>query len=120
MPTMQDDFNILVFKILTYLYACLKGKAFYDPAVVEKTVFQGVNEPYRAYILRHMANSGLIEGYRYMHAWENVYVSLTDLSECQITPDGITFLKENSTMKKVLSVLQESGDVIVSLFRLII
>lgn len=116
----KDDYDVLVFKILTYLYACLKGKAFYDPDVVEKTVFQGVNEPYRAYILRHMAGSGLIEGYRYTHAWGNVYVSLTDLSECQITPEGITFLKENSTMKKVLSALQESGDMIISLFRLII
>lgn len=116
----KDDYDVLVFKILTYLYACLKGKAFYDSAVVENTILQGVNEPYRAYILRHMADNGLIEGYRYTHAWGNVYVSLTDLSECQITPEGITFLKENSTMKKVLNALQESGDVIVSLFRLII
>lgn len=116
----KDDYDVLVFKILTYLYACLKGKAFYDPDVVEKTFFRGVTEAYRTYILRHMADSGLIEGYRYTHAWGNVYVSLTDLSECQIAPAGITFLKENSTMKKVLSALQESGDVTVSLFRLII
>ena len=116
----KDDYDVLVFKILTYLYAYLKGKAFYDPDVVEKTIFQGVNEPYRAYILRHMADDDLIEGYRYTHAWGNVYISLTDLSECQIAPAGITFLKENSSMKRVLSALQESGDVTVSLFRLII
>ena len=112
----KDDYYVLVFKILTYLYACLKGKTFYDPDVVEKTILQDVNEAYRAYILRHMSDDGLIEGYRYTHARGNVYISQSDLSECQITPEGISFLKENSAMKKVLDFLKGNGDAIVSLF----
>lgn len=116
----KDDYDILVFKILTYLYACLKGKTIYDADVLEKMVFDGINEQYRTYILRHMADDGLIEGYRYSHAWGNVYISLTDLSESQIMPEGIAFLRENSKMKKALNFLKESGDAIASLAALII
>lgn len=59
----KDDYNYLVFKILTYLYACLRRRCcFESSAFLKKIITPEVQEDYLVDVLRFMAREGLIEG----------------------------------------------------------
>ncbi len=59
----KDDYDVVLFKILTYLYGCMKRKYSFDihafNAVISK---QNVNDEYLSDILFMATNEGLIEG----------------------------------------------------------
>ena len=43
----KDDYDVIVFKILTYLYALLKGKEIFDQAKYDKAISKkDINEEY--------------------------------------------------------------------------
>ncbi|MCD8115945.1 MAG: YjcQ family protein [Oscillospiraceae bacterium] len=59
----KDDYDVLVYKIIVYLYACMKRKIIFDEAVFFKTVGRGeVSEDYFTDVLRLMQDEKLIEG----------------------------------------------------------
>lgn len=64
----KDDFHVIVYQILSYLYQCLKHGEMVDSARlgVESTYFkangQQLNQRYWAYIIYNLQRLGLIEG----------------------------------------------------------
>lgn len=109
----KDDYDVLVFKILTYYYACMKRKILFNQDVFNRAVkCGGLNDDYFADVLRMMQDESLIQGLEFTKAWGGDYILTSELSCAKITPGGIHYLKENGIMQKVMKSLIESADTI--------
>ena len=116
----KDDYDVIVYRILVYLYACLKHKIMFEEEVFLATVCRNVeSEEYFADILRMMQKEGYIEGLVFANPWGNEWILGNDIENARITPEGIHYLQDNSRMKKVGEMLKESVDIIAKLASLI-
>lgn len=116
----KDDYEIIVYKILVYYYACMKRKALYDKDIFRKTICKDVeSDEYLTDVLITMQEDGLIRGIETTGAWGNVRILISDLSDVRITSAGISFLKDNSKMQKVKNILIETVDVVGSLIKIL-
>lgn len=112
----KDDYEVIVYRILIYLYACMKRKIIFDETVFRKTVRRNVeDDSYFTDIIRLIQSEGLIENVAIICAWGNEYIIASDLADMSITASGIRYLKENSRMKQIGEMLKESADMMVSL-----
>ena len=106
----KDDYDYIVFKILTYLYGCLKRKNSFDKKVFRDCfVTQEVQEEYLADILRMMEKENLIEGLYFTKAWGNTYILVSDLEDMHITSAGIHYVLDNDKMRKIKDKVLESA-----------
>jgi hypothetical protein len=110
----KDDYDVILFKILLYLYACFQGKIVFQNDVFEKTVKNGISDEYINRILRGAQSENLIEGLVFTHTWGNEYILSSPLSDMAITPDGIRYLKDNGKMQKAKSFLLEHSVELIS------
>lgn len=101
----KDDYDVIVCKVLVYLYAILKGKIKKDPFFLfALTKDFPVTEEYFGYVIENMQEEGYIKGARIKKAWGGDYV-IFNLEEVEITPKGIHHLQENSKLKKIANTL---------------
>lgn len=116
MTTKYDDYDVIVYRVLTYLYAVLKREIIFDDDTFQAAVRKNVeSDEYFVSVLRLMQNEGLIEGLVITKAWGGVYLLGSDLRDAEITAAGIHYLKDNSTMKKVGDTLKAAADLIAEL-----
>ena len=104
----KDDYEVIAYKILAYLYACLKaGKKVDIPAMRS---LADCNEAYFGSVLKHLQTKGLVEGFVF-DGLSGIVIdspSLASVGEPAITMDGAIYVKENSRMEKVKLFLGES------------
>lgn len=99
----KDDYHVIVYQILSYLYQQLKkGEPVSEDVFSCETLF-GINEKYRDYILKNLLNDGFITGIlvketKYIDGQTNLI--FLNMDECQITPKGIEYLMDNSFLNK--------------------
>lgn len=116
----EDDYDVVVFKLLVYFYACLKCVTVFKQEEFDLiTKKAGVNEQYLLDILHMMQNEGLIEGLSFTMAWGKVLILAGNVSDAKITAEGIHYLQDNGQMKKVLAFLIDKADIIISLVKLV-
>ncbi len=109
----KDDYDVLVFKILTYLYACMKRKILFNQATFDRAICRdAIDDGYLVDALCLMQDEGLITGVSTTHAWGNVNILAPELDEMRITSDGVHYLKEIGTMQKVNKALAGAADMI--------
>lgn len=99
----KDDYFSIVYKILKYLYDCLKAGKDIDPQMLTASSL-GITERYWLYIMIHMIKGGYIEG-----AACRDYATgpeIINLPLAQITPEGIEYLLDNRIIKKVVEVMK--------------
>lgn len=109
----KDDYDVIVYRVLVYLYACLKREICFDEAVFNASVKKDVSsEEYFTDVLDMMQREGLVEGITIIHCWGNEAIIASTLCEASITADGIRYLKENSYMIKTGEMLKAAADVI--------
>jgi hypothetical protein len=112
----KDDYNVIVYKILTYLYATLKGKEVFTQIKYDKAIDKKhINEDYLIRIYRMMSEEGLIENANFTKAWGRVYIPLFEERELEITAKGIHYLEDNSKMKEAGRFLMDKADSIADL-----
>ena len=112
----KDDYDVIVYRILVYLYACLKHKILFEEVTFHAAVRKNVeSDEYFADILRMMQEDGLISGVVLTKIWGGDVVIGSDLEDMKITSSGIQYLQENSRMKKIGESLKESVDIIAKL-----
>ena len=73
----RDDYDYIVFRILTYPYGCFQRKYCFNKVVFEKEISQtrrGIPEEYTIGILQGMKEEGLIENLNFVRAWGNEYI----------------------------------------------
>lgn len=114
----RDDFSVLALKILACLYVCMKNGETpsekvlspYAPGFPIKG--EPINEVYWESILYMLQEEGLIKGAEYTNAWGEERIRINGVEDLKITLAGIQYLHDNQSMKKALSVLKESGDLL--------
>lgn len=107
----SDDFEVIAYKILSYLYACLKQGKKVDIAAMR--ALAGCNEAYFGTVVKNLQSKGLVEGF-YFDGLSGVVIdspALATASDPVITMDGAIFVKENSRMNQVKQFLGHSFEV---------
>ena len=104
----QDDYDYIVFKILTYLYTCIKRQnSFDEDAFKSQIITAKVSEEYMTDILRLTQDEGYIEGLAFKKAWGNEYILINDLDNLRITSLGIRYLLDNEKMNRIKNAIIE-------------
>lgn len=102
----KDDYDVIVFKILVYLYAVAKHKILFEKNTFYNAIkIDDIGEEYLNFILGSMKHDELIDGITFARAWGNELVLASDLENMYITSDGIHYLKENDRMNKIKNFL---------------
>ena len=104
----RDDYFVIVYSLLSYLYKQLKRgqKVDVDDLTAE---YYGIPENYWLYILDSLLEQGYTKGYKMQQT--KFGVVHTDLSNMQITPNGIQYLFDNTLFEKVKRTLKELKDI---------
>lgn len=106
----KDDYDFLVFRILTYLYACFRRRCHFESATFLKRVISPeVSEDYLVDVLRFMTHEELIDGLTFVRAWGNDYTLANDYSDMEITPQGIRYLLNNDKMQQLKKTVLEGA-----------
>lgn len=106
----KNDYHVVVYQILSYLYQCLKnGIPVDEKCINNNNNYISINEKYWKYIIVNMMKQGLIEGILITHADNDVIISC--LEDAQITPRGIEFLCDNSFMEKAKQFLKDIKEI---------
>lgn len=105
----KDDYFVIVYKILAYLYTQLKsGQPVDGNMLAAHGGLFDINESYHAYIISNLLDEGYVTGAK-TRAWGGR--EFVDLSQCQITPRGIAYIFENSLLEKAKQFLKDIKDV---------
>lgn len=106
----KDDYYVIVYKILAYLYVQLKSGNPIDEDMLQYNgpLFQ-INYSYWCYILINMTEQGFITGLQFGGMGKNKIVKY--LGECEITPAGIDYLCNNGLMQKAIRYLKDIKDI---------
>lgn len=108
----KDDYFVLVNKFLRYLYKCLKQGVSPDwNLLAPNTKDFPVHEEYFIYMLTHLLADEYIEGIAECKRIGRP-VQFKETSGLKITPKGIEYLEENSTMKRITDFLGAAGEIV--------
>lgn len=107
----RDDYYVIVYKLLAYLYVQLKKGEAIDPdmLVYDGGLFQ-INRSYWVYIIRNMLEQGYIIGIHNVQAGNGHYIR-EQLTECEITPKGIDYLFDNHLLQKAKRFLKDMKEI---------
>lgn len=111
----RDDFHVIVYQILSYLYSQLKAGNDVDQKMLRHDSplmgKDGINERYWSYIMATMIDLRLIDGCTKVSV-DNACATVAGLDRCQITPVGIEYLTDNSFMAKAKEFLKEAKAIV--------
>ena len=97
----KDDYFVVVYKILAYLYITLKEGRHPDARLLKHDSHMlGIHEQYWTYIMESLQDEGHIKGLDVTTMWGGDKM-ISGLESCQITPAGIGYLMDDYTMEKV-------------------
>lgn len=105
----KDDMHVIMYKILAYLYQCLKAG---DKPKRSMYAWDGemLNIPYSYWIsiMNQLVEHNLIKGFKTRMTWQGD--AFIESCQPEITMEGVEFLQENSMMKKALKFLKNTKD----------
>lgn len=106
----KNDYHVVVYQILSYLYQCLKNDIQVDEKCINNdNKYISINLNYWKYIIINMVEQGLIRGVTITKTWGDIVIS--NLADTQITPTGIEFLCDNSFMEKAKQFLKDIKEI---------
>lgn len=107
----KDDYYVIVYKILAYLYKQLKNGEPIEPEMLmyDGSLFQ-INRSYWTYIFTNMLEQGFIKGLHDTRTGDGYYIK-EQLSNCEITPKGIDYLCDNSLLEKAKEFLKDIKEI---------
>lgn len=101
----KDDFHVVVWQILSYLYTQLKKGADIEAECISAdSPYYTIDEKYWAFIMESMSDKGYIKGIRIKHinyGNGNYGIRINELEKCKITMDGVEYLVTDRLMEKV-------------------
>lgn len=106
----KDDYHVIAYRILAYLYACLKEGA--QPNLADFGFEKyGIKESYWNFIILELAEKGYIKGIEPMRVigCREASPKLVDIG---ITGDGVEYLIDNSMMSKARDVLLKAAEIV--------
>lgn len=107
----KDDYFVLVYKLLRYLYKCLKNEERPSwECIAPNTKDFPAGDQYFSYMLENLIKDEYIDGIVTVKR-VGMPLQFRETSGIRITPKGIEYLQENSTMKKVADFLGSAGEI---------
>lgn len=102
----KDDMHVIIYKLLAYLYDCMKSGKEPERAMFDRdsAIFCGVPDKYRCAIVYQMSQRGYVTGFKVDYSDDRRDVIVIDP---EITLDGVEYMFENSMMNRALSYLRE-------------
>lgn len=104
----QDDMHVVMYKILAYLYKCMKEGVKPERGMYSADAV-GINEAYWQSIMVELSRRQLVKGFDIMSTSGDDYVTIRNP---RITMDGVEFLMENSMMRKAFEFLRDTKSAI--------
>lgn len=108
----KNDYFVIVYYILKYLYECLKNGKFPDENILRLKCYPvEVEHSYIEYVYENLIKENYIDGLKIISmprlgVKENIkYFKNFDM--IRITPKGIEYLEENSLMKKAYTIVKD-------------
>lgn len=114
----KDDYHVIVYQILAYLYQSLKSGADIDPRQISihsdyfKINGQEISSRYWAYIIYNLQKTGMIDGVIFANLDSLRYPHPLNWDDCMITPAGIEYLTDNSFLAKAKEFLKDTKAII--------
>jgi YjcQ protein. len=109
----KDDYEVIVYQILAYLYQCLKKDMDIEEQYLKP---QGklfdINTKYWQFIIYNLVKDGLIEGGVLNKVWGEKYPLIEELENMNITTKGIQFLTDNSFIQKAKEMLKDAKSIV--------
>lgn len=107
----KDDYFVLVYKLLRYLYRCLKENTSASWEIVSPNSKDfPIGQEYFTYLLSHLLADGYIEGITEVKRVGRP-TQFKETTGLAIAPKGIAYLEENSIMKQVGEFLGPAGEI---------
>ncbi len=109
----KNDYYVIVYQILAYLYQQLKNGKDIDPRMIEcdSPLFANINKKYWAYIIYNMSRYEFIEGVDFVEI-DGMNVPLAvNMKDCTITPTGIEYLCDNALIEKAKQFLKDIKEI---------
>lgn len=107
----QDDMFVVMYKILAYLYDCMKkGVEPKGSMLAHDGDMLNIEQSYWARILKELADHGYVDGIVVIGTWQGDLI--VKFNNPIVTMEGVEFLQDNSKMQKVLKYLKEAKSVL--------
>lgn len=107
----KDDMDVIIYKILRYLYDCMKaGKTPVLEDMCCKCKLFNIPQSYWNQIIYELIKCGYVRGFMYRYTKDGLVITMTD--SVAITIDGVHYLEENKRMKKVQKFLGQSFEIV--------
>lgn len=103
----SDDMHVIMYKILCYLYKCMKDGVEPDLSMVrfDGPMLGGIPELYWRRIMQQLVDGGYVGGVSVSY-FDNAPQVL--MRSPYVTLDGVEFLQENSMMAKAKKFLMDA------------
>lgn len=106
----NNDMHVLIYKILNYLYECLKKGIHVDLAeFIRDCNLENVSDQYWQSVIEELLQHGYIKGIIIRGTKTQKVIMLKD--DFGITLEGVDYLQENSMMGKVKEFLGNSYEI---------
>lgn len=102
----KDDMHVVIFKILAYVYDCMKSGKPVDKAVIGYETLE-IPEQYWTQIMRELVDHVYVSG---ITVRSTTVKDVVLISDPKVTLDGVEFLMENSMMAKAARLVADAGD----------
>lgn len=108
----KDDYHVIVYQILSYLYQRLKNGEDVDITMIghDSPLFS-INKRYWSYVIYNMCKYHLIDGVSFVELDGLSVPYPAELYDCMITPEGIEYLCDNSFSEKAKSFLKDIKEI---------
>lgn len=104
----HDDMHVVMYKILSYLYKCMKAGESPDLRMVGADAL-GINHKYWSAIVDELVERGYVKGFKVTEVPGLTPRCVTPVDPA-ITMSGVEFLMENSMMRKAYAFLRDAKD----------
>lgn len=96
----QNDYHVIVYRILAYLYAQLKeGKAVDADVISHSGYLCDINYSYWLYIMKSLLEQDYIRGIKVIEK-NDLEPKIIGLKDCFITPKGIEYICDDNMIEK--------------------
>ena len=107
----RDDYFVIAYRLLKYLYDCLKKGNKPNNEVLDSDFFK-IGEDYWCYILNNLFEDGYITGISSFNVLGVYEKRVKILPTLKITPKGIQYLEENTLFQKIKGTVKDIADII--------
>jgi hypothetical protein len=107
----KDDYFVIAYRLLKYLYDCLKKGKPPDMKTIGADFFE-IEAAYWEYILRHLYLDSYLEGVTLFSVAGRSAPVVKISHNFGITPKGIQYLEENSLFQKIKSAVKDIAEIL--------